>query len=75
VVVLVAILCCAAACVPPIYEAVLSQFQPSKFQKFPYLFCRTESCFAFELFHSQFALDLLVLLSSQKTLAHSTYCC
>lgn len=44
VVVLVAILCCAAACVRPIYETVLSQFQPSKFQKFPYLFCRTENC-------------------------------
>jgi hypothetical protein len=40
------------------------------------LFCRTENCLSyFESFHSQFALDLLLLLSSQKTLAHSTYRC
>ncbi len=41
-----------------------------------FLICFVEQkiiCFAFESFHSQFALDLLLLLSSQKTLAHSTY--
>ncbi len=74
VVVLVAILCCAAACVRPIYETVLSQFHPRNSRNF--LICFVEQkivCFTFESFHSQFALDLLLLLSSQKTLAHSTY--
>ncbi len=73
VVVLVAILCYAAACVPPIYETVLSQFQPSKF-----LICFVEQkivCFTFESFQSQFALYLLLLFSSQRTLVHSTYRC